>query len=189
MKKLILLTVVLCYLVSCQKLSQTDVKVATPIITSVAATKPDTIPDKASFKIKLAKDSVNADETAFVFNHSSTTAYNFNIDAPYFGGLGQVSLASISSDSRDLAIYNLPYAQGMAIGLDVNVKASGPYILKLSYINNIPSDIGIYVKDAYLKDSTNMRTGNCNFSIDKANASSFGDKRFSVLLKESGNNK
>lgn len=193
MKKLILLSIALLFLAACKKEEKVAPKAIAPVVTAtttttpVAATKPDTIPDQAVFMIRLIKDSTNYDETMFVFNHTSSLDFSPAEDAPYFAGNGQESLASFSNDGQGLAVNTLPYQSGMSIALDVNAKTSGAYTLKLSYINKIPSSISVWVKDTYKKDSVDMRNVNCNFKIDKADADSFGSKRFKIILKQENN--
>jgi hypothetical protein len=104
-------------------------------------------------------------------------------DAVYFAGNGQVSLASVSKDGEDLSINGLPYTPCMSIGLDIHAKTSGSYLLKISYEKEIPADIEIWIKDTYLRDSVNVRTGNYSFNIDKADTNSFGGERFRLILK------
>lgn len=192
MKTSILLSLLLLSLAACQKNEKVTPTVApitstttTTTPTPTAAVKPDTIPDQAAFKIQLFKDSINTDETMFIFSHTSKTSYTNN-DAVYFQGFGQESLASISSDGKDLAINGLPYTPGMSIALDANTKASGAFLLKLSYENKIPANIHIWLKDALMKDSVDVRTTNYNFNVDKTNANSFGNKRFKLILNETG---
>jgi len=169
-------------LTSIKSISKTLTPV-TPTSATPLKANTDTIPDNAAFKIKLGKDSVNTDETMIVFNHSATLNYSNMNDAPYLSGFGQVSLASISKDGVDIAIKSLPYASNMSIGLDVKAKTDGVYSLKMSYQKNIPSGVQILLKDAYLKDSVDVRSKNYTFSISKADTNSFGRKRFKLVIK------
>ncbi|MFI5159921.1 MAG: hypothetical protein ACHQHN_01525 [Sphingobacteriales bacterium] len=146
--------------------------------------KPDTIPDKAGFKIKLYKGNSDYDETMFLFDHRSSTNYCANEDAGYLVGFGQVSLASISHDGRDLAINRLPYKPGMSIGLDFHTKTNGEFYLALDYENKIPGDIAIWLQDTYLKDSIDVCTGSYTFNVIRADTNSFGNKRFRLIIKE-----
>jgi hypothetical protein len=41
----------------------------------------------------------------------------------------------------------------------------------------------IFCKDNYLKDSLDLRKGNYNFTIDNADANSFGKKRFQIAVR------
>ncbi len=188
MKASILLLLTLVFLAACQK----DIKILPKVtqVTSVATNstktnqvKHDTIPDMAAFKIKLVKDSVNSDETMFLFNHTASLNYDVNVDASYFPGYGAESLASISKDGVDMMSYSLPYKSGMEVDLDVNAKANGSLSLQLSYQRDIPANIQILVKDTYLKDSVDVRTANYNFKVSTADANSFGNKRFKLIIK------
>jgi hypothetical protein len=180
MKAIVLFPLILFSLASCKKEKKT-VPVLAPAVSS--SVKTDTIPDKAVFKLKLAKDSTNTDETMFVFSHRYRLGSFNGEDAVYFAGNGQVSLASVSKDGEDLSINGLPYTPCMSIGLDIHAKTSGSYLLKISYEKEIPADIEIWIKDTYLRDSVNARTGNYSFNIDKADTNSFGGKRFRLILK------
>lgn len=186
MKISIWLLFILCALAACQKGASVLPDIAKSATTDVAAIQPDTIPNKAAFRIKLVKDSISADETLLKFNSTSAPGYIWNEDVAYLQGFGQVSLASISQDGLDLSINDLPYRSGMVIGLDVHAKANGTYALQISYENSIPANIQIWVKDTYLKDSVNMRTKTCTFNINQADTSSFGPNRFKLTIKDSG---
>jgi len=191
MKTLLPLSLLLFILASCQKEAKVAPKTA-PVSTTnttttvVAAAKPDTIPDQTALKIKLVKNTNNYDETMFLFNHASTLDYSNAEDAPYFPGFGEESLASVTPDGQDLVIYNLPYTSGMSVKLDANMKNGGDFVLKISYIRNIPSNIQILLEDAYLKNTVDLRAGVCNFTVDKAKPASFGNARFKIIFKDKG---
>ena len=186
--KVLLSLVVLLSFVACQKAAQiipninpgTPTKPTPPVVVTV---KPDTIPDKASFKLQLSKDNINTDEIVFVFKTEAKTAYDSGEDALHFMGNGQVNLASISSDGRDLAINDLPYTPGMSIGLDFSTKTDGTYSLAVSSESNIPASIHVWLKDTYLKDSLEVRTRSYSFNVTKSDANSFGNNRFQLILR------
>ena len=146
-------------------------------------TNGDTIPDNAEIKIRLKSDSLNTDETAIVFDHQASTIYNFQEDAPYFPGLGQVSLGTVSSDGRTLAINKLPFASGMFIRLDVKVKKDGTYLMGLSYQKSMPACVVIWLKDKLARDSVNILAKPYYFNVHKADTNSFGKNRFTLVLK------
>lgn len=146
----------------------------------------DTIPDKAGFKIKLYQDSSAYDDILFLFDHRSSRNYDPDDDAAYLPGMGDVSLASISGDGQDLAVYTLPYKYGMPVRLDFNTKTGGRFYIKLSYKNKIPSDIPIWLKDTYHKDSVNLCAAADTFEVSKTDARSFGNKRFVLVFGEKG---
>ena len=154
-----------------------------PVSVTPVKTSTDTIPDNAYFKIKLGVDSTNTDETLIMFDRSATLDYSGMNDARYFSGFGKVSLASISHDGVDISIKSLPYTPGMSIALDVKAKTDGAYFLKMSYEANMPSGVQVLLKDTYLKDSVDVRKGNYNFNIVKADTSSFGRNRFKIVVK------
>lgn len=178
-----LLSIIIFSLTACKK--ETTSLPKTIGITSSAYSKfnPSTIPDNASFKIKLVKDSFISDQTFFVFNQNFSFDYVVNEDAPYFSGMGQVVLSSISSDGWNLAINSLPYHQDMSIRLYVNSIKEGTFYLQKSYSNNIPSNIHVWLKDTYLKDSVNIFKTNYKFKMKKTDTNSFGSKRFKLILK------
>jgi trimeric autotransporter adhesin len=189
MKKLSLLSllsVVLFSLAACNKAEDILPKVSMKVTKNIILPKIDTIPDNAMLKIKLCKDSVNADETTFVFNHSASTRFCYDDDALYFTGFGLVSVASISTDGKDMAIYSLPYTPGMSIGLDARTKTDGAYLFKISYKSKMPSGMQVWLKDTYLKDSVDVCKGNYNFNIIKTDTNSFGKRRFKLILKVNG---
>ena len=148
-----------------------------------ASIKHDTIPDNAVLKFKLFRDSLIYDETAICFKHSAGLAYNLQVDAPYLAGFGQLSFASISSNGRDLAIYTLPYTQGMAVRFDLHAKTDGICKVMMSYESAIPADIHIWLKDNYLKDSVDVSKGNYSFNVSQLDTNSFGKNRLEVILK------
>jgi len=195
MRVFVLISMVVFSLTSCKKDAEiapkTEATASAPSTskTSISVaplkTTKDTIPDNAFFKIQLGKDSINTDETLIEFNHRSGVNLSMSYDAPYFSGFGQVSLASVSGNGVDLAIYSLPYTSGMSIGLDAHAKTDGAYFLRMSYEKNIPSDVHIFLKDTYLKDSVDVRNINYNFNITKADTNSFGRNRFKIIVKHS----
>jgi hypothetical protein len=185
MKKLTLLSAVLFSLAACNKAEEISPKVQMKMTKNIILPDIDTLADNAMLKIQLCKDSINTDETTFVFNHAASPDFCYADDALYFTGFGQVSLASISADGKDLAIYSLPFRSQAAIGLDVHMKTDGAYLFKISFESKIPSNIQVWLKDAYRRDSVDVSKGNYLFNMANADTSSFGNKRFSIVLKDS----
>jgi len=148
----------------------------------IAAASHDTIPDRATFTLRLYNDESNSDETVFIFNCKAGTAFNWNNDATYFTGFGQVSLASTSSDGRDMAIYELPYSSGMSVGLNINSKKDGTLNLGLSKVKDIPAGVRIWVNDTYSRDSLDLCKGPYKFRVDKADTNSYGGRRLKLML-------
>jgi len=149
---------------------------------SIADASHDTIPDRATFTLRLSSDGNNYDETAFVFNCKASRAFDWNNDAVYFPGFGQVSLASTSSDGRDMVIYELPYSSGMSVGLNIHSKKDGALNLALCKVKDIPAGIRIWLKDTYSRDSLDLCKGPYNFRVDKADTNSYGGRRLKLML-------
>ncbi len=150
---------------------------------TTAPVSADTLANLSAIKLKLVQDSTNNDETMFLFKKAASSNYDPAIDAEYFAGYGQVSLASISADGTDLAINTLPYTPNKAIKLDISTKNAGTYLFKISFERTIPANVQIWLKDAYAKDSLNVRTGNYQFQVLKSDSNSYGKKRFQLVLR------
>lgn len=136
-------------------------------------------------RLQLAKDSINIDNTLVRFKDNAKTVYVPNEDAPYKVGQGLVSLSSISSDNRILAINQLPLTNNQVIRLNVNATSDGNYALNLKSAAGIPKMFDIWLKDAYMKDSLNMRIYHTyNFTIIHSDSASFGAKRFALVMHE-----
>jgi len=136
-------------------------------------------------RIQMRMDSINTDDMVLNFRDDAKAAYDFQEDAPYRIGNGKVSMASISADNVALAINKLPFViKGQTIGLKVGALADGTYSLNLKDIKGIPHLFAVWVRDNYLKDSTNLSKGPYTFSIAKADTNSFGSKRFVLVIKQ-----
>ncbi|MBS1502151.1 MAG: hypothetical protein JST32_08825 [Bacteroidetes bacterium] len=184
MRTSVVLSLALLSLAACRKDEKIVPKVTTAKSNIAATASQDTIPDKAAFRIELYKDSVNHDETMIQFDHTAGLTYSPDRDGLYFTGFGQLSLASISGDNKHLAIYSLPYKQNMAVGLDVETRSDGAYSLKMSFQRQLPGNTQVWLKDMYLKDSTNICMKDYSFSVVKADSNSFGCKRFKLVVRE-----
>lgn len=186
MKTTVLLVLALFALASCKNdLENLPVDVHKALPGDSVVSK-NAIPDRAAFRIKLVKDSTDYDETMLMFDHRSGFTYNPDKDAAYLAGFGQVSLASISSDGQDMSVYSLPYVSGLTVGLDVRTQTDGSFALQISYESKIPANKEILIRDTYLKDSIDVRQGIYNFTIDKADTNSFGNKRFKLVVRDGG---
>jgi hypothetical protein len=184
MKPVLSFLVLVILLASCIKgVNTLPVAINSPAPKKVIAVQRDTIPDGGSLKVQVLKDSIATDETLLIFNHTASTMYINTQDAVYFPGYGAVSLASLTSDGMPCAIHKLPYIQEDPIGLDVNVKSNGIYLLKISYLNEIPQTIRVWLKDKYMKDSLDMRVGNYAFQVIKSDTNTFGRGRFKIVLR------
>ena len=189
MRKFLVMSVVgVIVLGACQKKAENNpspVTLSTPVIpptTQTVAAQADTVPDGAILKIKLQLDSAAIDETLLSFEHSASGNFSNSQDAPYFPGFGKGSLCSVTKDGVGCAIQTMPFSPGAAIPLKVTAKHDGVYLLKTSFTKNIPPNMGIWLKDAYRKDSLNIRIWNYRFDVIKSDTNSYAH-RFSVVLR------
>ena len=178
MKKLILLVLIPIAFIACQKSGTNPTK--------TVGSKQDTIPDTAYFKVQLIKDSTiknGTNEILVEFNHkfhlSFTTMNSEDVALP--GWNPNFAILGITSDGTLVGWDGIPYSPGVSIPLFITA-TTGPYLLKAYFLKKIPSDMHIWCKDNYLKDSLDLRKGNYNFTIDNADANSFGKNRFQIIV-------
>ena len=75
--------------------------------------------------------------------------------------------------------------KGQTIALKVNAAANGTYSLNVKEITGIPQILDVWLKDAFTKDSVNMRsTKTYSFIIALADTNTFGTNRFSIVLRQ-----
>jgi len=188
MKKILLMSIAgVMFLGACKKGENTPSPSlpSTPIppATSTVAAQADTIPDGAIVKIKFQLDSAAIDETILKFAHSASGDFSNTEDAVYFPGFGKGGLCSATNNGVYCAIQTVQFSPGKAIPLKVTAKNDGVYILKTSLTKNIPANMHIWLKDAYRKDSLNIRIWNYRFDVIKSDTNSFGAGRFSIVVR------
>ena len=139
------------------------------------------------FRIKLIKDNISTDETMVQIKSNASLNYIKNIDAAYKPGNGAVTLSGYTSDNIDVAIKSipLPHLQAENFGLNVNATATGIYSLTLKDIVAIPRLFDVWLMDNYKKDSLDMRQNiTYQFYLDRADTSSYGNKRFTLIIRQ-----
>jgi hypothetical protein len=192
MKKLYLALIVILPLVGCEKetntvpgnVTSTSSTISKQVTnTTNAPVSVDTLADHSFIKVALVLDSINNDETELVFVKTANPAYNAMEDGKYFQGFGAESLASLTSDAVPAAINIMPYMPDQAIGLHVGAKNTGTFLFKISGERTIPHNLQVWIKDNLLRDSLNLRNGNYQFVIDKSDSTSFGSRRFQLVLR------
>lgn len=175
------------FLGACQKNAENNPSpvVTSPVVipptTQTVAAQTDTVPDGAQLRLTLQRDSATIDETSFGFKHSASCNFSNSEDAPYFAGFGNGSLSSFTRDGVKCAVQTLPSSPG-AIRLKVTAKHDGVYTLKTSFTKNLPANVGIWLKDAYRKDSLNIRLWNYRFDIVKSDTNTYSAQRFSFVI-------
>ena len=190
MRKILLLSLAgVMFLGACKQSGENTPSPATPSTPAIppatqpAAAQADTVPDGAMVKIMLQLDSVSLDETIVEFKHSASENYSNSQDAIYFQGFGNGSLSSVTHDGVDCAIQTLSFKPGKAIPLRVIAKHDGVYTLKTSFTKMLPRCKDLWLKDAYRKDSLNIRIWNYRFDVIRSDTNSYGAGRFSLVVR------
>lgn len=134
--------------------------------------------------VKLVKDSVQQEETLLSFNNRFSNKYVDNEDALYLKGYSNISFSSQSADKKLLAINHLPFPKNsQSVAMKVAVAQTGSYQLHFAQQDNIPAAYDIWLKDAFLKDSLDIRANSIyNFKVS-ADTNSTGAGRFSVVMR------
>jgi hypothetical protein len=136
-------------------------------------------------RLKVSADSINSDESIIAFNPKASSKYVFNEDAPHRAGAGIVEMSSMSGDNVKLAINATPLLPNMTIPLNVNATKNGLYNINLDQLNPLPSIYEVWLKDAYKKDSLDIRDNPVyNFDINVSDTTSYGSNRFSLIIRE-----
>lgn len=137
-------------------------------------------------RMNLAADTINKEETILRFNNSSKTTFDINEDAQYLPGSGAVSLSSITADSVQVAINNMPLPkQTQSVKLVVKTTADGQFTLNMTEVKSIPQLFQVWLKDAYNKDSLDFRHNiTYTFNVLHSDTNSFGSNRFSVVIRQ-----
>ncbi|MDB5136183.1 MAG: type sorting protein [Mucilaginibacter sp.] len=147
----------------------------------------DQVVNKQYLHLQLAKDSISTDDIQINLSNSvKNRLYTPTVDAPYKQGYGAVNLSSKSSDNVDLSINYIPLPnKSETVVLSVNVSTDGIYMLNLKNIVGIPQLFDIWLKDAYKKDSLDMKHNETySFNIYKSDTTSFGSSRFSLVIRQ-----
>ncbi len=138
-------------------------------------------------RFKMRMDSINTDDVVIGFNKNCSTAFINDEDAEDMGGNGAlVSLSLLSADSVNLAISREPLPVKTLINpLFVSAKTSGLYSFELTKATDLPALYEVWLMDAFTKDSLDMRANKIyNFNIDKTDLNTFGNKRFSLIIRK-----
>jgi hypothetical protein len=164
-------------------------KVATKQVTSnlLLSTAPvATEAEMQYLRVSVIKDSLNKEDALIFFKSNAKPEFVANEDAEYLKGNSIVNISTQSSDKLALAINQtvFPKTGSTVIGLNVNVTTSGIYQLNLAEAKNIPELYDVWLKDAYKNDSLDIKHNpTYNFNVYTTDAASFGQKRFSLVIR------
>jgi len=137
-------------------------------------------------KLQMAMDNINTDDIVIAFNNGAKTSFDLKEDAPYKIGSGKVSLSSLSSDRKLLAINRMPLNEKtVTIPLKVNSTANGTYSLNMNALQGVPELYDVWLMDAYKNDSLDMRHNTTyRFDVVKTDTASYGAYRFKLVLRQ-----
>lgn len=153
------------------------------------ATAPVNAADLKYMRLQVIKDSLNMDESLIFFNDTATVNFSANEDAEYLPGVNQVNISTQSADKTALAINQLPFpVKSQIVPLNINVPADGSYQLAVPQVQNIPQLYRVWLKDAFSKDSLNLKGTNpvYNFNAVLSDSTTYKN-RFSIVIGIDGN--
>jgi hypothetical protein len=153
------------------------------------ATGPVNPADIKYIRLQVIKDSLNMDESLIFFNDTASVDFSATEDAEYLPGVNQVNISTKATDNTALAINQLPFpVKNQIIPLNVNVPADGAYQLAVPVVQKIPQLYRVWLKDAFRKDSLNLKGTNpiYNFNAVLTDSTTFKN-RFSVVIGIDGN--
>lgn|GEM_PF-265599 len=138
--------------------------------------------------LKMLKDTTGVDGIIISFRSNTSNNYSSAEDAKYRNGNGSVSITSMSADNVPLAINSMPLpAQTKQTIIPLNVTAStdGTAQIQMAEIKSIPALFTIWLKDAYKKDSLDIRANpTYTFDILHSDTNTYGSHRFTLVMGE-----
>ena len=136
--------------------------------------------------VNLMLDSANANETVIQFGYRHAgNKFSVTEDAPYLTGPSQTTyLTSYSSDNKPCLINQMSTLDSVkAITLYAAGPVSGTYTLNFDGAASLDTRYKLFLKDALLKDSLDLSSNaRYAFNLDRSNAQTYGDKRFSIVV-------
>jgi len=138
-------------------------------------------------RLEMGADTIHYEDILILFDKTAKTNYDAHIHGLYKLGFNKVSLSSLSSDHIRLAINRqpLPGSAQHVIGLNVGATENGTYHFNLRQLVGLSKLYDVWLMDAYKKDSVNLRINSkYDFAINKSDSSSFGDRRFSLVIRQ-----
>ncbi|RYZ97376.1 MAG: T9SS type A sorting domain-containing protein [Sphingobacteriaceae bacterium] len=141
------------------------------------------------FRVNFEKDSVNKEDALVFFNKASKTEFSEEEDGEYRKGLNMVGLSTMGADNVPMAVNHTAFTkqrQVLSLNTYINTSlaTSGRYTLKLSDITNMPKQYDVWLKDAYKKDSLDIKNNpNYVFDIVKTDSATFS-KRFTLVIRQ-----
>lgn len=151
-----------------------------------------TLDSLAILKITLENDSSESDETLIYLSENGNTTGNDLHDAIKFYN-DALNIYTTSDSNAKLAINEYPYPSNSDTinfsvwSYDSSAIMKTHHRLSFNGLNSIPNSIYLYLLDEFENSITNIRTQSYyDFQIT-ANTSSYGNKRFKLLLSNNSN--
>lgn len=138
-------------------------------------------------RIKLAKDSINTDESLIAFEPGAKNDYEPILDADRLTGIGNVAtLATYATQNTQMLAINHLHSIDSALRVKLYVNVSGvPGINTLTFsgLETLDPRYDVFLIDHYKKDSLQINLyGQYAFNIRADSAASYGDSRFELAF-------
>ncbi|MES2690908.1 MAG: T9SS type A sorting domain-containing protein, partial [Bacteroidota bacterium] len=131
------------------------------------------------FTVKMVKDSLNADVAFLAFGANANRGLDLNEDALKMTN-SVINLGFYIDNNTMLQFNRTPDVQTVDTFTLNAIAASGTYTLEFSYLNTIPSNQSVYLRDLFTNTFTNLRSASTyTFSIT-SNSASKGN-RFQII--------
>ncbi|MES2279321.1 MAG: T9SS type A sorting domain-containing protein [Bacteroidota bacterium] len=137
--------------------------------------------------LQMVQDSSNYDFAELRFMDSYDKNYVEAEDADDFNGSGQVIFfGAMTADNHLVAIASQPLdKQKTSVFLSVNDNTSGTFKINKINLANIADKYDVWLMDHFKNDSLDLRANTTyTFTIDKANAATFGNSRMEVVIRK-----
>jgi hypothetical protein len=138
-------------------------------------------------RLQMLKDSDNVEEAVIRFENTAKNEYVINEDSRHMAGTGGVNFSSYTADNitASINVIPLPKKSQTTIRLYVSAPADGLFKLEKTEQKNIPDLYEIWLKDAYKKDSLDLRNNPVyQFNILRNDTNSWGANRFSLVIRQ-----
>jgi hypothetical protein len=138
-------------------------------------------------RLQMLKDSDNVEEAVIRFENTAKNKYVIDEDSRHMAGTGGVNFSSYTSDNitASINVIPLPKKSQTTIRLYVSAPADGLFKLEKTEQKNIPDLYEIWLKDAYKKDSLDLRNNPVyQFNILRNDTNSWGANRFSLVIRQ-----
>lgn len=132
------------------------------------------------FTVKMIKDSLNADVAFLSFGTNANKGLDLNEDALKMTN-SVINLGFYIDNNTMLQFNKTPEIQTLDTFILSATAANGTYKLEFSYLNTIPSNQSVYLRDLFTNTFTNLRTTSTYSFTTTSNAASKGN-RFQIII-------